>query len=110
MTGAGLSETVPGNIVRDIYRDWLWNVEAKQLVEERPSWDLIAVHYAVYGADGFLEETQGVRLDVDAERGCRWLDEAAAPVHTRVECIAARGPAFAHQTKRAAGSCTSCSL
>ncbi len=45
-TGKSLKTTPPGNIVRTIYRDWLWNVEKKTLDDQRPRWDLIAVYYA----------------------------------------------------------------
>jgi hypothetical protein len=35
--------------VRTAYRDWLWNVEKKTLDDQRPSWDLVTVYFAVEG-------------------------------------------------------------
>jgi hypothetical protein len=47
MTGKSLINTPNGNIVRIAYRDWLWNVEKKTLSDQRPSWDLMTVYFAV---------------------------------------------------------------
>ncbi|MFW6169851.1 MAG: hypothetical protein ACODAD_05120 [Planctomycetota bacterium] len=38
-TGKSLKTTPPGNIVRTVYRDWLWNTQKKTLDDQRPSWD-----------------------------------------------------------------------
>jgi hypothetical protein len=75
MTGASLSNTPPGNIVRTAYRDWLWNVEKKTLAEQRPSWDLATVYFAVEGTGAFLEDAGTGYLEFDEERGCRWIGD-----------------------------------
>jgi len=73
LTGKGLKTTPPGNIVRTAYRDWLWNYEKKTLDDQRPSWDLAAVYYAVEGAGDFLLEEGPGTLECDVEKGCRWV-------------------------------------
>ena len=72
MTGKSLKETRPGNIVRTAYRDWLWNVMQKTLDNQRPSWDIIAVYYAVEGLGDFLKEEEPGWLEFNVEKGCRW--------------------------------------
>ncbi|MFW6277111.1 MAG: hypothetical protein ACOC1J_00470 [Prolixibacteraceae bacterium] len=72
MTGKSLKETPPGNIVRTAYRDWLWNVSQQTLDDQRPSWDIIAVYYAVEGLGNYLEEEEAGWLEFDTEKGCRW--------------------------------------
>lgn len=72
LTGKGLKHTAPGNIVRTAYRDWLWNVYGKTLDDQRPSWDLATVYYAIEGFGSFLESAGPGWLEVDAEKGCRW--------------------------------------
>ena len=72
MTGKSLNYTPPGNIVRTVYRDWLWEVQGYTLDNQRPSWDLAAVYFAVKGTGDFLVNTGRGRLEFDAERGCRW--------------------------------------
>ena len=75
MTGKSLVNTPAGNIVRTAYRDWLWNVEKKSLQDQRPSWDLAAVYYAVEGEGKFLRNVGQGRLEFDTEKGCRWNQE-----------------------------------
>jgi len=72
-TGRSLMTTPPGNIVRTVYRDWLWNVEKKTLDDQRPSWDLIAVHYAVKGLGEYLMAQKDGWLDFDVDKGARWI-------------------------------------
>jgi hypothetical protein len=72
MTGRSLKHTRPGNIVRTVYRDWLWEVPKNTLDDQRPSWDLAAVFYAVEGTGEFLENMGRGRLEFDIEKGCRW--------------------------------------
>ncbi len=72
-TGKSLKTTPPGNIVRTVYRDWLWNVQKKTLDDQRPSWDLIAVHYAVNGLGEYLVADEDGWLDVDVDKGSRWI-------------------------------------
>lgn len=71
MTGKGLNQTPPGNILRTAYRDWLWNVERKTLNDQRPSWDLVAIYYAVEGNGKFLDSEYGA-LQFDPINGCLW--------------------------------------
>ncbi len=71
-TGKSLIETPPGNIVRTIYRDWLWNAYQKPMEYQRPSWDLAAVYYAVEGTGLFLEYAKPGRLLFDLEKGSKW--------------------------------------
>jgi len=75
MTGSGLIHTPPGNIVRTAYRDWLWNVEKKTLDDQRPSWDLVTVYYAVLGEGDFFETPKPGWLEFDPEKGCLWRNE-----------------------------------
>jgi inosine-uridine nucleoside N-ribohydrolase len=72
-TGKSLKATPAGNIVRTVYRDWLWNVEKKTLDDQRPSWDLIAVHYAVNGLGRYLVAEEDGWLEIDVEKGARWI-------------------------------------
>jgi hypothetical protein len=73
MTGKSLKETPPGNILRTVYRDWLWNVEKKTLDDQRPSWDLVTVYFAVEGLGNYFETASPGWLQFDAEKGCRWI-------------------------------------
>ena len=75
MTGKSLKETSPGNIVRTAYRDWLWNYEKKTLDDQRPSWDLVTVYFAVEGMGEYLEMEEAGWLEFDLEKGCRWIKE-----------------------------------
>ena len=72
MTGKSLKYTPPGSIVRTVYRDWLWEVFNYTLDDQRPSWDLAAVYFAVKGTGDFLENTGRGSLEFDTERGSRW--------------------------------------
>ncbi|HZF66052.1 MAG TPA: hypothetical protein VEZ55_16280 [Chitinophagaceae bacterium] len=76
MTGKSLIHTTAGNIVRTAYRDWLWNVQMKTLEDQRPSWDLATIYYAVEGEGEFLKNTGKGRLEFDIEKGCRWHKES----------------------------------
>jgi len=75
LTGKSLQNTPPGHIVRTAYRDWLWNVEQKTLADQRPSWDLAAVYFAVNGVGDYLVHQGQGWLEFDVERGCRWHDD-----------------------------------
>ena len=85
MTGISLKSTPPGNIVRTAYRDWLWWHEQRTLDDQRPSWDLAAVYYAVIGEGRFLTTISEGRMEFDAEAGCRWVAEENNPLHFFVE-------------------------
>jgi len=82
MTGRSLKETEPGNIVRTVYRDWLWNVEKKTLDDQRPSWDLVTVYYAVEGMGEYFFEAEAGWLEYNAEEGGRWVLGANNRKHT----------------------------
>lgn len=75
MTGKSLKDTPPGNIVRTAYRDWLWNYDNRTLDEQRPSWDLAAVYFAVEGTGDYLVNTGTGKLEFDQEKGCRWHEK-----------------------------------
>lgn len=72
MTGKSLKSSPPGNIVRTAYRDWLWQAQQKTLSDQRPSWDLVTVYYAVEGLGDFLTNLGPGYLEFDPEKGCRW--------------------------------------
>lgn len=73
-TGSSLAHTPGGNIVRTAYRDWLWEVEQKTLHDQRPSWDLVTVYYAIEGLAGFLKEEPKGWLDFEVDKGCLWIE------------------------------------
>ena len=75
MTGKSLKHTSPGNIVRTAYRDWLWRYGNKTLDEQRPSWDLAAVYFAVNGPGIYLKDQGNGWLEFDLDKGCRWHGE-----------------------------------
>ncbi|WP_114748184.1 nucleoside hydrolase [Pleomorphovibrio marinus] len=81
MTGKSLIPTPPGNIVRTAYRDWLWNVEEKTLEDQRPSWDLATVFFAVEGLGSFLEFAPAGHLEFDVEKGSKWNTELEKKNH-----------------------------
>jgi hypothetical protein len=95
MTGRSLKDTPSGNIVRTAYRDWLWKVEKKTLDDQRPSWDLAAVYYAVEGAGDYLVDEGNGRLDFDQERGCRWQGGPGEPPQTFISQKEGVAEAFA---------------
>ncbi len=80
MTGKSLKHTSPGNIVRTAYRDWLWKNGNKTLDDQRPSWDLAAVYFAVKGPAIYLKHEGNGWLEFDLEKGCRWHDEGDSKV------------------------------
>lgn len=72
-TGSSLKELPDGNILTDAYSSWLWNYEKKSLEDQRPSWDLAAVYFAVEAEGDFLEEELTGRLDFNAGKGSLWI-------------------------------------
>lgn len=82
MTGKSLQYSPSGNIVRTAYRDWLWNVEKKTLDDQRPSWDLAAVYFAVEGKGVFLRSLGEGYLEFDEDLGCRWHADSAGTNQT----------------------------
>lgn len=83
-TGKSLKNTSPGNIVRTAYRDWLWNVQKKTLDDQRPSWDLVTVYFAVEGLGEFLENSGTGWLEFDVGKGCRWNSDESYLLQTFV--------------------------
>ena len=81
MTGKSLKHTSPGNIVRTAYRDWLWRYGRNTLDDQRPSWDLTAVYFAVKGSGIYLKHEGKGWLEFDVNKGCRWHDEGTDKVH-----------------------------
>lgn len=73
MTGASLQSTPKGNIVRDAYEVWLENTLDKTLSDQRPSWDLTAVYFAVEGLGDFLQMGEQGWLDFDQKKGSLWI-------------------------------------
>ena len=73
MTGSSLVSLPKGVIVRDAYESWLWWYGNKTLQDQRPSWDLACVYYAVNGEGEFLKNMGTGSLDFDAEEGCSWI-------------------------------------
>lgn len=84
MTGASLRQTPSGNIVRTAYRDWLWNVFGQTLADQRPSWDLAAVYFAVEGEGAFLEQLPPGYLEFDNQKGNRWVTNESDTRHVMV--------------------------
>jgi hypothetical protein len=81
MTGVSLKTTPPGNIVRTAYRDWLWWCGGLTLDDQRPSWDLATVYYAVEASGDFLQIPMEGELDFDPENGNVWIPGASAKRH-----------------------------
>jgi hypothetical protein len=73
MTGKSLKSTTEGNIVRRTYEEWLWNVFKKTLDDQRPSWDIITVYFAVEGLGQYLQMEHKGWLDFDPDSGCVWV-------------------------------------
>jgi hypothetical protein len=84
MTGKSLKTTPPGNIVRTAYSEWLQRYSNKTLDDQRPSWDLAAVYFAVEGLGSFLERAGQGRLDFDVEKGSRWINSAGESKQTYI--------------------------
>lgn len=72
MTGKSLENTPKGNIVRQAYTDWLHWYGGKTLKDQRPSWDLATVYFAIEGLGDYFEKEEKGWLDFDAENGCVW--------------------------------------
>jgi len=74
MTGKSLKDTPEGNIVREAYTDWLAWYGGKTLDDQRPSWDLVTVYYAIEGLGDYFYEAPEGYLSFDAEKGCVWVE------------------------------------
>ncbi len=73
MTGNSLQNTSKGNIIRATYEEWLWNVEKKKLKDQRPSWDLVTVYFAIEGTGNYFKILDKGYLDFDVDKGCKWI-------------------------------------
>ncbi len=73
LTGKSLQTSPEGNIVRTAYESWLWNYEEKTLDDQRPSWDIVTVYFAVEGFGAYLQPENPGWLEFDAKKGCRWI-------------------------------------
>ena len=85
MTGKSLKHTPPGNIVRTVYRDWLWNMSKKTLDDQRSSWDLIAVYFAVEGLGDYLKDSGKGWMEIDTEMGVRWHKDGGTANRTLIQ-------------------------
>ena len=78
LTGKSLVNLPPEHIVRAAYSEWLRKVENKSLEDQRPSWDLVTVYYAVEGEGPWLEAMDSGYLEFDPEKGCTWVKSDSA--------------------------------
>ena len=79
ISGQILAYADAGNIVRTVYRDWLWKTEQKVLAQGRPSWDLAAVDFAVEGQSTFFETPEKGILQFDVTHGSKWKKSTSGP-------------------------------
>lgn len=85
MTGKSLKQTPEDSIVRVAYTEWLANYSQKTLEDQRPSWDLAAVYYAVEGLGDYLTKAENGFLDFDINKGSLWLDSTKETGQTLVQ-------------------------
>ena len=95
MTGKSLKYTPPGNIVRTVYRDFLWNAQKRTLDYQRPSWDLIAVYFAVEGLGDFLKDSGNGWMEVNIEKGVRWHRDESIVNRTLIQQMENKNESFA---------------
>lgn len=100
MTGRSLKQTPPGNIVRDAYRDWLWNSSQRTLDDQRPSWDLAGVYFAIEGTGEFLYDAGPGHMEFDKENGSRWRTGETATHHHYIAQKPDTDSAFAEYLNR----------
>ncbi len=81
MTGRSLKNTPENNIVRQAYNEWLGNFMNKNLDDQRPSWDLAAVYFAVEDTSRFLEYEEPGYLEFNPEKGSRWIESKEKSNH-----------------------------
>jgi len=75
MTGKSLMNTTNGNIIKDTYKNWLWKVEKKTLIDQRHSWDLAAVYYAINGEGKYFDPKKAGELEFDIIKGYQWRND-----------------------------------
>jgi len=95
MTGSSLEQTPGNHIVRRAYEEWLGNFGGRTLEDQRPSWDLATVYFAITGEGRFLRIIGPGRLDVDPDRGCRWYPDSSGTGQFLVEQVPGTDAAFA---------------
>jgi len=95
MTGKTLVTTPSSSIVRTAYKEWLWHYSQKTLDDQRPSWDLAAVYFAVEGEGDFLTSASNGSLEFDVEKGCRWIADKGPSTQTMVGQREGSSEAFA---------------
>jgi len=95
MTGKTLENTAKGNIVRQAYTDWLNWHEGRTLGDQRPSWDLVTVYFAVEGLGTFFKFETAGWLDYDVEKGCIWKKGENDLQHNYITQIDSTDDAFA---------------
>lgn len=83
-TGKSLKQLPHDSIVRVAYETWLDNVQKKSLDDQRPSWDLVAVYYAVEGMGDFLYKEKRGYLQFDREQGAKWVTTDKATSHAYI--------------------------
>ena len=95
MTGKPLVKLPVDNIVRAAYSEWLKKVENKTLEDQRPSWDLVTVYYAVEGEGTWLETLDPGYLEFDQEKGCTWITSDSTAGHHFIRQIEGTDQEFA---------------
>lgn len=94
MTGNSLKYTPEDHIVRQAYEHWLRKFGGKTLDDQRPSWDLATIYFAVIGEGDFLHNTGRGRLDIDQDKGCRWFPDSSGRNHYFVQQVPDSDSAF----------------
>ena len=100
LTGRSLADTPSGNILRTAYTQWLQNVEGKRLEDQRPSWDLVTVYFAVEGTGAYFEVLEPGSLEFDPEKGCRWNTSNPSPNHYFIRQLKETDQPFADTLNR----------
>jgi len=95
MTGKSLKDTPEGNIVRTTYTEWLKKVFDYTLDDQRPSWDLAAVHYAVVGLGKFLVNKGQGLMEYDKDAGAKWTTGKGSKEHYYIDQIEGTDEPFA---------------
>jgi hypothetical protein len=85
LTGKSLKAKPADNIVRVAYEEWLGNFNGKTLDDQRSSWDLIAVYYAVEGLGDYLVSAGNGHVEFDIEKGCRWIKTTSKTNQTLIQ-------------------------
>ena len=95
LTGKSLKSKPADNIVRAAYEQWLRNFNNKTLDDQRSSWDLIAVYYAVEGLGDYLVPADNGHIEFDIEKGCKWIKTKSKTNQTLIRQKPGTNKAFA---------------